>query len=287
MILDGHIHMRDASEGKDGFPEKLRLAGVAGALLISLPPPVYRNDKPPLASAERMNNVLAWCGGDVNLFPFYWIDPLETDAAEQVALAVQKGIRGFKIICDRYFPGDPRAMPVYAAIAAAGRPILFHSGILWDGRPSSQYNRPAAFEALLEIDGLRFSLAHISWPWCDECIALYGKFLNARSSRRGGSAVEMFIDVTPGTPPIYRREALTRLFTVGYDIADNVFFGSDSCVNQYNVAWVKEWVARDTAIFAEIGLAQGVREAVFCNNLRRFVGLAAKTSPPQIPRSGM
>ena len=27
---------------------------------------------------------------------------------------------------------------------------------------------------LLDVRGLRFSLAHIGWPWCDELIAVYG-----------------------------------------------------------------------------------------------------------------
>ena len=80
---------------------------------------------------------------------------------------------------------------------------------------------------------MRFSLAHISWPWCDELIAAYGKILNASASRADYRG-EMFVDITPGTPTIYRREALTKLFTVGYDIQDNVIFGrkqrsSDTC----------------------------------------------------------
>ena len=63
-------------------------------------------------------------------------------------------------------------MEVFRTISQADRPILFHSGILWDGKPSGPYNHPAGFESLLEVDGLRFCLAHISWPWCDELIAV-------------------------------------------------------------------------------------------------------------------
>lgn len=28
----------------------------------------------------------------------------------------------------------------------------------------------------------------------------------------------MFLDLTPGTPEIYRRDLLTKLFTIGYDV---------------------------------------------------------------------
>lgn len=121
MILDGHIHVLDLTEDRDGFLKKLGHAEINGGLVISLPPPA---------------------------FPFV--------------------------------------------------------------APSSQYNRPSEFEPLLEINGLKFSLAHISWPWCDELIAVYGKFLNAYAGNPDHS-VEMFIDITPGTPPIYRQEVLTKL----------------------------------------------------------------------------
>ncbi len=72
-------------------------------------------------------------------------------------------------------------------------------------------------------------MGHCSWPWYDECIALYGKFLNALEK---DGAPEMFFDLTPGTPVIYRRDLLTKLFTVGYDVPDNI--SEDDC-NSWNV----------------------------------------------------
>ena len=64
-------------------------------------------------------------------------------------------------------------------IAKLNVPVIFHTGILWDGRVSSNYNRPLHWESLLPITNLRFSMGHCSWPWVDECIALYGKFLKS------------------------------------------------------------------------------------------------------------
>lgn len=232
-----------------------------------------------------MNNVLSWCAAAEDLYPFYWIDPLEDGAAEQIAMAVDKGTKGFKVICNRYYPGDKKALKVFAAIAETNRPILFHSGILWDGKPSSLYNHPSGFEVLLEIKGLRFCLAHISWPWCDEAIAVYGKFLNAYT-RNPDLSVEMFIDITPGTPPIYRREALTKLFTVGYDVENNVIFGSDSCVNEYNVGWVQSWIDRDKKIFQELKLDEQTIDRIYAGNLRRFVGVSSAKTSKIPPRPG-
>jgi len=271
MMLDCHIHVRDRKGSREEFERKLGEAGVGGGILISLPPPSYLPWAEGVSHRERLDNVLSWCEADAECYPFFWLDPVARDAMEQVELALEAGVAGFKVICHNHYPGDERAMPAYQAVARAGRPILFHSGILWDGKPSSIYNRPAGFEAMLDVDGLRFALAHISWPWVDECLAVYGKILVARR-RRPGLDVEMFIDTTPGTPRIYRREALTKLYTIGYDVAENVLFGSDSSPNDYNAARVKEWLERDGEILDELGLDGGSHAARCADNLRRFVG---------------
>ena len=245
IILDGHIHiMSDGIENQMDFLQKLGQSGIDGGIVISMPPsdfPSFATTAPPHV---RIQHVLNWCELNPNLYPFYWIDPLDDSAAEQVDIAVDQGVMGFKIICDRYFPWHEKAMEVYSRIAKTNRPILFHSGILWDAKHSSRFNRPSEFEVLLDIDGLRFCLAHISWPWCDELIAVYGKFMNVYR-KNPNQQVEMFIDIAPGTPPIYRKEALSKLFTVGYDIENNVIFGTDSSANAYNVKWAKLSLYRD------------------------------------------
>ncbi len=282
MILDGHIHVEKRSDNPAGLVGRLEEAGIEGGVIISLSPPT---DDSPDDPGERLDDVLRRTAGHEMLFPFFWIDPLHPGAPDQVAAAVERGVAGFKVIPHNHLPGDDRAMVVYRQIADAGKPLLFHSGILWDGRPSGNFCRPCNFEALLDVDGLRFALAHISWPWVDECIAVYGKFLNAYSSRPDLS-VEMFIDLTPGTPPIYRRDALTKLFTVGYDVANNVLFGLDSSTDDYNVAWANEWIERDNEIYAELGLGEAVRRKVYADNLLRFVGATTETIVHKTPRPG-
>lgn len=280
MLLDGHIHIfSDQPPDPAGLRRRLQSAGISGGVILSLSPHWFRK----LGARRRLDNLCAWTRSSTNLFPFYWIDPLEDDALEQVQLAMQRGVKGFKIICDRFFPHDPRALRVILAIAAARRPILFHSGILWDGQPSSRYNRPAEFEPLMEVKNLTFCLAHLSWPWCDELIALYGKILNARVYRPDVSAT-LFVDVTPGTPVIYRREVLTRLFKTGYDVNQNVIFGTDCSTNNYNVAWAKAWIARDRTIYRRLKLSTGTQSGIFAENLKRFLGISRqpiRLAPPK------
>ncbi|MFC1479769.1 amidohydrolase family protein [Planctomycetota bacterium] len=272
MILDCHIHIREQNLDTEKFLSGIKQAEVDGGIIISLPPEHFHGTFEKGSPKQRLEHVISFCEADEGLYPFFWVDPLEKDAPEQVKEAAAQGISGIKIICDRFLPGHEQAMEVYRTTAQAGLPILFHSGILWDGAPSSPFNRPAGFESLLEIEGLRFSLAHISWPWCDECIAVYGKFLNALG-RRKDLSVEMFIDTTPGTPPIFRKDALTKLFTTGYDVQHNVIFGSDCYVNGYNADWVNEWVTRDTEIMNSLSLGQDMIDSVFSQNLKRFLGL--------------
>jgi len=271
MILDGHIHISSEAENREQFVQRLREAGVDGGIVLSLAPPSFPRMNVGKGTAERLDNLFYWTDGSERLYPFFWIDPMEGDALDQVALAVDRGVRGFKVICSRHDPADPAALKVYQAIADASRPILFHSGILYDGRASSRNNRPVNFEPLLEIVGLRFALAHISWPWCDECLALSGKFTDARG-RRPDLAVEMFIDLTPGTPPVYRQEALTKVFLIGHSLANNVIFGTDCLADEYNATRTREQIARDNEIYDQLKLDEQTRRKVFAENLKRFVG---------------
>jgi predicted TIM-barrel fold metal-dependent hydrolase len=272
-ILDGHIHIHDGEPRPEALLQSMGAAGVEGGVLLSLRPPCFGGT--PRSAKERLANLKAWTapsGG--RLVPFFWIDPTERDAGGQVELALEAGVRGFKVICDHFEPGDKRALPVYRKIARSRKPMLFHSGILWDGKPSSRYCRPVLFEALLDVEGLVFALAHISWPWCDELVAVYGKLLNALERGRGASS-EMYVDLTPGTPPIYRRDALTRLLKTGYDIEDNLIFGTDCETGSYNAAWAQEWLDRDRGIYDGLGVSAETREKIHGRNLERFLALGA------------
>jgi len=270
MILDGHVHIARGDVNREILEGRMKTVGIQGGILLSLPPASQYANHIAEPFEERLENLFLWVGDNPDLYPFFWIDPLEKDALAQVESACKRGVKGFKIICNHFYPSDPRALEVYQAIALQNRPILFHSGILWDGQPSSNYNRPANFEALIEISGLRFALAHISWPWCDENLAVYGKIQHALANRADISA-EMFIDTTPGTPPIYRNEALTKVFTIGYEIEDNVFFGTDCIANDYSSAYASQWMDRDNAIYDQLHIKSELQEKIYWKNLDRFI----------------
>ena len=277
--FDMHIHCHEKPVDPEKLLQQMDACGIYGGVLFSHYPKECKSDG--YDAETRINQVLDICRDYPDrLFPVLWIHPHEPNALEVAEEAARRGIMGFKMLCDNYYVSDPDSMALVRKIAELGKPIIFHSGILWFGGDTSKYNRPLNWECLVNIKGLRFSLGHCSWPWIDECIALYGKFLNAYTE---GMGAEMFFDTTPGTPAIYRRELLTKLYTVGYDVEDNVFFGSDCSADNYNSDWVQKWLDADSTILQEMGADAPLFRKMYHDNLLRFLGFKQRdfvhTSP--------
>ncbi|MEA4889361.1 MAG: amidohydrolase family protein [Clostridiaceae bacterium] len=275
-MYDCHLHL-STSPGQDSpeaLVEKIHAAGLAGAAVLSDPPNSFiGNGEKVKSTRERFDLLFATTDQDPGLYPFYWIDPTEPTALEQVDMAVERGVVGFKVICNSFFPGDGRPMQVWTYIASKNKPILFHSGILYGYAADSQYNRPVGFEPLLFIPGLKFAMAHISWPWCDELMAVFGKWNALKANvTLGDQIAEMYIDVTPGTPPIYREDALKKLFFIGYERTANIMFGVDNIASQYNTQYAKDWIGRDLAIYEKLGISKEQIESVFSGAFMRFIG---------------
>ena len=267
QIFDAHTHL--FSQGADGksILANMAKAGVCGGCVFS-DWPKEANAKVGKDFEARMSGVLSATKGCDKLYPVMWIHPFEEDIINKVHTAAERGIVAFKIICTDFYVYDERCLTLLREIASLGKPVFFHTGILWDGQVSSSYNRPINWESLLDIKGLRFSMAHVSWPWHDECIAVYGEFLNAQVT---GETAEMFIDMTPGTPDIYREEVLTKLFRIGYDFEDNLMFGTDCTAESYSFEWAKKWIDKDNSIMDKLGVCERVREKMYGGNLERFL----------------
>ena len=282
MIIDCHVHTNPAQTNfadikfKEELLKRLDIAGIDKIVLFSYhPASFYRKEcahgeifGKPIAPAEALSRVMDLAAFSGRIIPFFWIDPMEEDAFSQVDNAVAAGIAGFKVICNRHFPGDDRPMQIWERIAKTGKPILFHSGILYGNGPWSQYNRPVGFEPLFDIPSLRFALAHVSWPWCDENLAVYGYWQSRKNS--GSTSSEMFIDTTPGTPHIYRREVFSKIYSIGYDIENNLIFGTD-CNTRYSSSYVKEIFAMDNDALEYAKVSTEQREKYYWKNILRFL----------------
>ena len=276
LRYDNHVHLNDFGVSPDQFIEKLEQAGMTGSNVFSIPPVGFSVNRKTAEYEDRIRCVLEFTAPYPDrLFPILWIHPDEDGILEKIEDAAGRGIKGFKMICTNYYVYEDKAMRVLEKIASVHKPVIFHTGILWDGMVTSYYNKPLNWECCLNVRGLKFALAHCSWPWYDECIALYGKFLSAYTKRRGDCS-EIFLDLSPGTPMPYRRDLLTKLHTVGYDVKHNLLFGSDFSAQAYNVDSCREWMKVDDAIYADLGLDEETLSFIYGENLKRFLGLEHK-----------
>lgn len=266
-VFDMHIHVRSGPVEQNYLLEQMEKSGVWGGGIISSYPNIEKSVGVPYK--ERLENVLAWKKNqEGRLFSQLWVHPFEKNAEKIVQDAAKSGIDAFKMICDTYPVYCKESMKLLEAIEKTGKPVVFHSGILWSGTDTSINNRPVNWESLLNLNNIKFSMGHCSWPWHDECIAVYGKFLHYYLTRQSS---EMFFDITPGTPAIYREELLTKLFTVGYDVENNIMFGTDSITNDYNPEWVGGWISRDNAIYEKLGITEEQKQKIYCDNYMRFL----------------
>ena len=111
------------------------------------------------------------------------------------------------------------------------------------------YNKPFEFEVLFAVKGLRFSMAHMGWPWVDDFMAIVAKNCFVHDPDFGNC---MYIDLAPGTPGIYREEALRKLYLTGYQVKDRVIWSTDGWANDYNPLLPEYWKKRDTEYMKKI-----------------------------------
>ena len=56
--------------------------------------------------------------------------------------------------------------------------------------------------------------------------------------------------------------ALTKLFTIGYNVADNILFGTDNSTPEFRRDWAVQWINRDNGIYDELDLPAETREKI-------------------------
>lgn len=118
------------------------------------------------------------------------------------------GIRGVKMVPDRWTVEDEETQPLLTTLARLGMYVVFHSGIFMDER-SSTFCRPASYEGIHRIPELRGHLAHLGWPWVDEELAV----LMMESFHRQpepDDPWQLKADFSYGAPPDWRVETLVK-----------------------------------------------------------------------------
>jgi len=271
---DCHVHM-SGSETPDSILKATEAAGLEGMIAFAPYPGLMTGH---VMNRDEFRNSVEFASKiqrelDDKLAVFVFFEPrISRDQQELVRLLewalVDKELRGVKMIPAEWFPSESFMDPIYRKIEEVGAPILFHCGISWGFPYSSKFCRPVEYEYLVKFPGIRFAIAHICWPWVDEALALAGKFLFA-VARGNYSKCRVFIDITPGTPPLWRADALRKaLIYLGPRL---LMYGSD-CFGADNANCFAQHIVMDLKVLkGMLGADEKTLELIFRENVLRFL----------------
>jgi predicted TIM-barrel fold metal-dependent hydrolase len=277
--IDVHTHVEVSADGHDPIPPKLREASQkyfrdgGGTPTIDDVGAYYReremaavvftvdwesqSGRPPVPNEEVLEGAARY--PDV-LIPFVSVDPARPDAVERARRLIDEhDVRGFKFHpnLQGFFPNDRAAYPLYAVIAEAGLPALFHtghsgigSGLPGGGGVRLKYSNPIYVDDVAaDFPELPIVLAHPSFPWQDEALSI------------AMHKPEVYIDLSGWSPkyfpPLLVRYANSLLKT-------QVLFGSD-----FPMITPERWL-RD---FERLEIDDEVKPLILKENAAKLLGL--------------
>jgi len=265
-IVDCHVHMGSEVQDPDGLLRAMDDNGVDRTIVISQ---AERNSlqrtRENLAATKRLFDY-----APDRLSGLARVDPTIPGMVDLARRAlVEMGFVGIKIIPDHWYPYEERVEPFWEAMNELGASILFHTGILYGFEDGSRFCKPLYLEKLLFYPRIRFSMAHISWPWCDECLAVMGRMRAARGYNV--DEWQSYIDITPGPPLYIRKQAFSNaLQTHG---AERMLLGTDGSVPG-DLSHQKRNLESYLRIFDELELSEADRERILS-------GTADELFPPR------
>jgi predicted TIM-barrel fold metal-dependent hydrolase len=194
------------------------------------------------------------------IIPFGSVDPHRGKlAVRQARELIEQGVRGFKFHpnTQRFWPNDPEFFALYRVIAEAGLIALFHSGTtgIGAGMPGGggvrlKYSNPMAVDDVAaEFPDLDIILAHPSFPWQEEALAIAVHKPN------------VYIDLS-GWSPKYFPEILVQY--INTRLRGKMLFGSD-----YPLITPERWMAD----FEKLAIKDEVRPEVLKGNAAKLFGL--------------
>jgi hypothetical protein len=280
VAIDVHTHA-ERNSGQPQDPVTTEILEAAGRYFGGTPPQPSAQD---VADYYRQRNMLAvvfnvddeagmgrrHLGNDEVLkvaqanpdvlIPFGSVDPHRGKLAiRQARELIEAGVRGFKFHpnTQAFWPDDHAFYPLYEIIAQAGLIALFHSGTtgIGAGMPGGggvhlKYSNPMAVDDVAaEFPDLDIILAHPSFPWQEEALAIAVHKPN------------VYIDLS-GWSPKYFPEILVQYTNTR--LRHKMLFGSD-----FPLITPDRWLAD----FEKLPIRDEVRPLVLKENAVRLLGL--------------
>lgn len=280
VAIDVHVHVEISASGHHSLPDALREGADAyfaaghrmptvheiaayyrerhmAAVVFTVDAeaatshPAISNEEIATASAEH---------ADV-LIPFASIDPAKGPAGAREArrLAELFGVRGFKFHpnLQGFLPNDQSVYPLYETIQGLGLPAIFHTGqtgigarVRGGGGIRLKYSNPMLLDDVaVDFPDLSIVLAHPSFPWQDEALAVATHKPN------------VFIDLSGWSPKYFPPQLVRYANTL---LQDKVLFGSD-----YPLLTPDRWLAD----FDTLDIKPDVKPKILKRNAMRLLGL--------------
>ncbi|MCY3019058.1 MAG: amidohydrolase family protein [Planctomycetota bacterium] len=252
-IVDCHVHLNGEVSAAD-VVKAADANGVERVILISKPERVStRQTRDNMLYASK----LAAAARD-RISALAWINPTLPGAAELAAEALESlGFVGIKIIPDHWYAYEERLEPFWERMNSLHASILFHTGILYGNDDGSRFCQPLYLEKLLHYPRIRFAMAHISWPWCEECLAVMGRMRAAANYDPKGW--QSYVDLTPGTPKHIRKQAVAN--AIAFCGVERIMFGSDSTLPG-TLTYQKQILGSDLQLFDSLRLTAAQKERI-------------------------
>ncbi|MBO0596280.1 amidohydrolase [Nesterenkonia sp. E16_7] len=190
----------------------------------------------------------------------------EPTAAEYVALALDRGVRVFKIHVQvgAFDPGEALLDPVWEMLAASGTPVVIHCG---SGPSPGEFTGPVRIKRLLRrFPGLRLVIAHLGMPEYAEFLDLAARFEGVHLD-----TTMVFTNFIEGLHP-FPRDRLGQL----RELKDRIVLGTDFPNIPYRYCH-----ALDSLI--NLGMGEDWLRAVFYDNGSRLLGTprTVRTGPEE------
>ena len=207
--------------------------------------------------------VAASCAENADvLIPFGSVDPWKGKmAAREVRRLVEEhGVRGFKFhpSVQGFDPNDRMAYQVYDVIQECGVPALFHSGqtgigagVPGGGGIRLKHSNPMLLDDVaVDFPDLKIIIAHPSFPWQDEALAV--------ATHKPG----VYIDLSGWSPKYFPPQLVRYANSL---LQDKVLFGSD-----FPVIKPDRWLSD----FEQLEIKPSVRPKILKGNAARLLGLS-------------
>jgi predicted TIM-barrel fold metal-dependent hydrolase len=280
VAIDVHVHVEISASGHHSLPDALREGADAYFAAGHRMPTVHEiaayyrerhmaavvftvDAEAATAHPAISNEEIATAAAEHDdvLIPFASIDPAKGPAGAREArrLAESFGVRGFKFHpnLQGFFPNDRSAYPLYEAIQALGLPAIFHTGqtgigarVRGGGGIRLKYSDPMLLDDVaVDFPDLSIVLAHPSFPWQDEALAVATHKPN------------VFIDLSGWSPKYFPPQLVRYANTL---LQDKVLFGSD-----YPLLTPDRWLAD----FDALDIKPDVKPKILKRNAMRLLGL--------------